>query len=63
MGAKTEALKAIQDLDETSDWARILQTIYIQKIAAEGQEEIKKGEFSSHEEVKERLKTKYFSAD
>jgi len=55
MTAKESVLKLLQKLPEDTNYEDIIAEIYFKKRVDEGFEQIDKGEYISHDEVKLRL--------
>ncbi len=53
---KEQVIESIKNLPDDANYDDIMESIYVQQMITKGIEQLDKGEFISHEEVKKRLK-------
>ena len=53
---KEKVIESIKKLPENANYDDIMESIYVQQMITKGIEQLDKGEFISHEDVKERFR-------
>jgi len=53
---KEKVIESIKKLPNDTNYDDIMESIYVQQMITKGIEQLNKGEFISHEDVKERFK-------
>jgi len=53
---KEQVIESIKKLPDDANYDDIMESIYVQQMISKGIEQLDKGEFVSHEDVKERFK-------
>ena len=53
---KEKVIESIKKLPNDANYDDIMESIYVQQMITKGIEQLNKGEFISHEDVKERFK-------
>ncbi len=53
---KEKVIESIKKLPDNANYDDIMESIYVQQMITKGIEQLDKGEFISHEDVKERFK-------
>lgn len=53
---KKKVIETLKKLPDDANYDDIMESIYIQQMITKGIEQLDKGEFISHEDVKERFK-------
>ena len=51
-----KVIKSIKKLPDDANYDDIMESIYVQQMVSEGIEQLDKGEFISHEDVKKRFR-------
>ena len=53
---KEQVIKSIKKLPDDANYDDIMESIYVQQMIMKGIDQLDKGEFISHEDVKERFR-------
>ncbi|MHA1107100.1 MAG: hypothetical protein ACTSPN_15505 [Promethearchaeota archaeon] len=53
---KEKVIESIKKLPDNANYDDIMESIYVQQMITKGIEQLDKGEFISHEDVKERFR-------
>ena len=53
---KEQVIESIKKLPDNANYDDIMESIYVQQMITKGIEQLDKGEFISHEDVKERFR-------
>ena len=53
---KDKVIESLKKLPDDANYDDIMESIYVQQMISEGIEQLDKGEFISHEDIKERFR-------